>query len=144
MKGRKIMARPDSAHFSQLVDRLKSMVNRLGKISNTWIGGIQDLSEKGGKLLVVEDLEATARRDLAHLALCRVMCRKKLFLILSTHHSIIFSWWKILLEHCMTKRTENVNGVVCFNTNRGRVEPMVVVTISRLGGSMCYSMLLNM
>ena len=46
------MARPDSAHFSQLVDRLKSMANRL--------------SEKGGELLVVEDLEATARRDLAH------------------------------------------------------------------------------
>ena len=44
----------------------------------------------------------------------------------------------------MTKRMENVNGVVCFNTNRGRVEPMVVVTVSRLGGSMCYSMLLNM
>ena len=70
-------AHPDSAHLSQLVDRLKSMVNRL--------------SEKGGELLVVEDLEATTRWDLAHLALCRVMCRKKLFLILSTHHSIIFS-----------------------------------------------------
>ena len=70
-------AHPDGAHLSQLVDRLKSMVDRL--------------SEKGGELLVVEDLEATTRWDLAHLALCRVMCRKKLFLILSTHHSIIFS-----------------------------------------------------
>ena len=45
-------AHPDSAHFSQLVDRLISMVNRL--------------SEKGGELLVVEDLEAAAGWDLAH------------------------------------------------------------------------------
>ena len=44
-------AHPDSAHLSQLVDRLKSMVNRL--------------SEKGGELLVVEDLEAAAGGDLA-------------------------------------------------------------------------------
>ena len=51
-------AHPDSAHFSQLVDRLISMVNRL--------------SEKGGELLVVEDLEATTRWDLAHLG--KIIC----------------------------------------------------------------------
>ena len=33
---------------------------------------MQDLSEKGGELLVVEDLEATTRWDLAHLA--KIIC----------------------------------------------------------------------
>ena len=42
---------PDGAHFGQLVDCLKAMVDRL--------------REKSGKLLVVEDLEAAAGGDLA-------------------------------------------------------------------------------
>ena len=46
----------DGAHLGQLVDGLESVVD--------------GLREKGGKLLVVEDLETAARRDLAHC--CRV------------------------------------------------------------------------
>ena len=42
---------PDGAHLGQLVDCLKTMVDRL--------------REKSGKLLVVEDLEAAAGGDLA-------------------------------------------------------------------------------
>ena len=42
---------PDGAHLGQLVHSLEPMVNGLG--------------EQGGKLLVVEDLEAAARGDLA-------------------------------------------------------------------------------
>ena len=48
----KIVAIPDGAHLGQLVDGLESVVD--------------GLREKGGKFLVVEDLETAARRDLAH------------------------------------------------------------------------------
>ena len=50
------MAIPDGAHLGQLVDGLEPVVD--------------GLREKGGKLLVVEDLETAARRDFAHC--CRV------------------------------------------------------------------------
>ena len=43
---------PDGAHLGQLVHRLEAVVDGLG--------------EQGGELLVVEDLQAAARRDLAH------------------------------------------------------------------------------
>ena len=43
---------PDGAHLGQLVHRLEAVVDRLG--------------EQGGELLVVKDLQAAARRDLAH------------------------------------------------------------------------------
>ena len=42
----------DGAHAGQGVHRLKALVDPLG--------------EEGGELLVVEDLQAAARRDLAH------------------------------------------------------------------------------
>jgi len=45
-------AHPDRTHFGQLVHCLESMVDRL--------------CEKSGKLLVVENLETAARRNLAH------------------------------------------------------------------------------
>merc|ERR1719507_42320 len=49
-------AHPDGTHLGQLVDGLEPVVD--------------GLREKGGKLLVVEDLETAARRDFAHC--CRV------------------------------------------------------------------------
>ena len=49
---------PDGAHLGQLVHGLEPVVDGLG--------------EQGGKLLVVEDLEATTRWDLAHLA--KIIC----------------------------------------------------------------------
>ena len=51
-----IVAIPDGTHLGQLVDGLEPVVD--------------GLREKGGKLLVVEDLETAARRDFAHC--CRV------------------------------------------------------------------------
>lgn len=45
-------AHPDRTHFGQLVDCLESMVDRLSK--------------KSGKLLVIENLEAAAGRNLTH------------------------------------------------------------------------------
>ena len=44
-------AHPDGAHLGELVDHLEAVVDVLG--------------EEGGELLVVEDLEGAARRDLA-------------------------------------------------------------------------------